>query len=250
MSLWGNVEPWLKGGVGPVVGYGLGLATPYGRRIWRWVTRKPDLRMYVEQDPSIIFANSPENWIGSATFVPIIKDELPSDNPKTNFAIREWAMGLGGIPAGSHEIEVTLTAWEKLDVVVDAMKVEARAWTVPDGVILTYPVGGASIEKRRLQVELATFGPAAKYVDPRGDSDSQNFSFHLTGGEVAKIHLGVTAAPWADETIAGYEWTAKLFLLVNNKRRTLTLDDNGNPFRFVRAGAHPMYMWLGEWQPA
>ncbi len=220
MSFWATVEPWIKGAVSPLVGYALGLATPPASTAWRKIRRKPDLRLYIEQDPSVIFADAPENWISAPTFVPRPFEELPAGNPTTNYALREWAMDLGGIPADTHEIELTLTAWQKLDVVIDAMIVDVREFPVPDGVVLAYAVGGAAIERRRLNVQLATFAPAVRQVHPHNQSGSEAFSFKLSGGETAKIHVSATAASWADSQQSGYEWTANLLLLVDNKQQT------------------------------
>jgi len=109
------------------------------------------------------------------------------------------------------------------------------------------PVGGADINRRRLNVELAAFGSCAEYFAP--EDDSTNFSFKLGSGDTAKIYLRVIAAKWSNERDRAYEWTADLHLLVNNKRKTITVGDNGKPFEFARSDAGPMKLWNGsEWQ--
>lgn len=136
-----------------------------------------------------------------------------------------------------------MTAWEKLDVIVDAVTITCREIPIPDGIVVMAMVGGASIEQRRLNVELASFGARAEYVAVT--DDSTNFSFKLASGDTAKIYLSVTAAPWSNDQERAYEWTADLHLLVNNKRKTITIGDNGKPFEFARADAGPRLLWDG-----
>ncbi|WP_124712629.1 hypothetical protein [Mycolicibacterium nivoides] len=247
MSILATVEPWLKGAIGPVVGYVLGVATPYGRRFLRTARRQPDLQIHVEHDPAIIFANAPRNTVGCPMFVPGSTVSLNPGDTQDAFAIRQWALEHDGFPAITDSVEVTLTAWEKLDVVVDAVTINCRQIPIPDGIVVMAPVGGADIHRKRLNVELAAHGARAEYV-PLND-DSTNFSFKLGSGDTAKIYLNVSAAKWSSESERGYEWTADLHLLVNNKRKTITVGDNGTPFEFARRDAGPMTLWNGsEWQ--
>ncbi|MFN6544472.1 hypothetical protein [Mycolicibacterium nivoides] len=245
MSVVDTVEPWLKGAIGPVVGYVLGLATPYGRRFLRFARKQPDLQIHVEHDPAIIFANAPRNTVGCPMFVPGSSESLNPGDTNDAFVIRQWALEHDGIPALTDSVEVTLTAWEKLDVVVDAVTINCREIHVPEGIVVMAPVGGADIHRKRLNVELSAHGARAEYV-PQND-DSTNFSFKLDSGDTAKIYLSVSGAKWSTER--AYEWTADLHLLVNNKRKTITVGDNGMPFEFARRDAGPMTLWNGsEWQ--
>lgn len=248
MSVIDSLEPWLKGAVGPVVGYALGLATPYGRRLLRIARKQPDLQIHVEHDPAIIFANAARNTVGCPMFVPGATESLNPGSTQDAFAIRRWALEHDGIPAGNDSVEITLTAWEKLDVVVDAVTINCQEIPVADGVVVMAMVGGASIERRRLNVELTSFGARAEYVSVI--DDSTNFSFKLASGDTAKVYLNVMAAPWSNDQERAYEWTADLHLLVNNKRKTITIADNGLPFEFARANAGPRMLWDGAvWSP-
>ncbi|AKC39914.1 Uncharacterised protein [Mycolicibacterium phlei] len=247
MSILDTVEPWLKGAVGPAVGYGLGLATPYGRKLLRLARKQPDLQIHVEHDPAIIFANAPHNTVGCPMFVPGSTDSLNPGGVRDAFSIRQWAVDHDGIPAGTDSVEVTLTAWEEVDAIVDAVTVNCREISIPAGIIVSGVVGGASIERRRLDIELSSFGPCAKYVAV--NDDSTNFSFKLSSGGTAKIYMNVIEAPWSDERERAYEWTVDLHLLVNNKRRSITIGDNGKPFEFVRAPGGATVLWTGSgWQ--
>jgi hypothetical protein len=184
MSVLDTVEPWLKGAIGPVVGYALGVATPYGRRFLRLARKQTDLQIHVEHDPAVIFANAPHNTVGCPMFVPGSTETLNPGGIRDAFAIRRWALDHDGIPAGMDSVEVTLTAWEKLDAIVDAVTINCREIPLPDGIVVSAVIGGASIERRRLDVELSSYGPRAKYV--AASDDSTNFSFKLSGGETAK----------------------------------------------------------------
>lgn len=247
MSWIDTAESWLKGGVGPVVGFVLGLASAHGPTLWRRIKGKSDLQVYVEHDPAIIFANAPRNTVGCPMFVPGSPDDLSPGPNQDAFSLRRWALEHDGIPAGADFVEVTLTAWQKLDVVVDAVEVNCREISIPDGFVEWPTVGGADIHRRRLDVRLASCGSRAEYVDPTGSTP--NFSFKLSSGETAKIHLNAATANWGNEQERAYEWTVDLHLLVNNNRKTITIGDNGKPFELVRSEAFPTRSWDGSsWQ--
>jgi len=180
-------------------------------------------------------------------FVPGSPDDLSPGPNQDAFSLRRWALEHDGIPAGADFVEVTLTAWQKLDVVVDAVEVNCREISIPDGFVEWPTVGGADIHRRRLDVRLASCGSRAEYVDPTGSTP--NFSFKLSSGETAKIHLNAATANWGNEQERAYEWTVDLHLLVNNNRKTITIGDNGKPFELVRSEAFPTRSWDGSsWQ--
>jgi hypothetical protein len=56
----------------------------------------------------------------------------------------------------------------------------------------------------------------------------------------------VIAASWSNEQERAYEWTVDLHLLVNNKRKTITVGDNGKPFEFARATGGATQLWTGS----
>jgi hypothetical protein len=162
VSLVDAIEPWLKGAIGPVVGYALGVATPYGRRLLRLARKQPDLQVYVEHDRAIIFANALGNTVGCPMFVPGSAENLAPGAIRDAFDIRQWALERDGIPAVSDSIEVTLTAWEELDVIVDAVTINCQTIPIPDGIVVMAPVSGADINRRRLKVELASIWIACR----------------------------------------------------------------------------------------
>lgn len=248
MSILDTLEPWLKGATGAVVGYTLGLATTHGPRLWRKIKGKDELQVYVEHDPAIIFANAPQNTVGCPMFVPGSPDNLNPGTITDAFAIRQWALEHDGIPASTDSVEVTLTAWDKLDVIVDAVTISCRPISVPNGIVVMAGVGGADIHRTRLDVQLASYGPKAEYVATV--DNSTNFSFKLASGDTAKIYLKVAAASWASKEDRAYEWTADLHLLVNNKRKTITVGDNGTPFEYARFDAGPQLLWDGVAWPS
>nr|MDT0523861.1 hypothetical protein [Streptomyces sp. DSM 41633] len=88
-----------------VGGFLLGLVTGNWRRIWRWIGRKDPVGVYVESNPEIIYANSPD-WVSFPQFVPLDRHEL-SAPPNATLALWSWAKGLGGSPAWMDELQIT-----------------------------------------------------------------------------------------------------------------------------------------------
>lgn len=159
----------------------------------------------------------------------------------------DWAARLGGIPASHCNYDVIITARENSHVVVSAFRVEAKKRELPSGSVVIKGVGGASIEFRRIQVELHTIQPRATYVE-MGGTPTAPFEFQLLPGESAKFNLIVNAD--SDEDVDMYEWWGYLEILTNGKRRTLRvgrsmwarLFDTGPEFKLVNRGRRPEFI--------
>ncbi|OBA84679.1 hypothetical protein A5642_25865 [Mycolicibacterium mucogenicum] len=216
----------------PFITFLLGLLVGNWRKIRRLIGRKDPIQVFVERNPAIIYANMPD-WITFPQFVPLDR-HTQSEPPKNTLALWGWAKALGGSPAWFDEMQVTLAAWADLDVVVDSLRVSARAHQVPGGVVALKPVGGASMQPTQLDVVLGTFSTT---VTPRraGSGEPRDwFAFQLKAGDVQRLLIHVSDNPEQDADVAAYEWTAFLDLIVNNKRKTVEITDGGKPFVLVR----------------
>lgn len=158
-----------------------------------------------------------------------------------------WAANLGGFPALHCNYDVTITARENSHVVVNAFRVKAKKQYLPPGSVVIKGVGGASMEFRRIQVDLHTTQPRATYVE-MGGAPASPFDFQLAPGESAKFNLIINAA--SDEDVDMYEWWGCLDLLTNGKRRKVRvgrgiwarLFDHGPEFKLVNRGRRPEFI--------
>lgn len=209
--------------------------------------RRDPVYVHIEQDPDIIYANDP-NWVSFPYFFPRrTPEEVPEPPSGKCTAWWKWAKEHGGEPAGSMELQVTVTAWSDLQVIVDALRVQVvNTPAPPEGTTVVCPVGGADLVHRQLAVTLSTF---ATTVVPRegGSYDATgNFAFTLAPGESTRFSLCVSPG---DEDVDCYEWVALLDLLVNNERKTVRVTDAGRPFVLHTRGFEGAYHHDGDrWQ--
>lgn len=241
LSSW--VSDSLTQVVSPVVTFVLGYAAARWRRVWRWMSRQDPLQIHVETDPEIIYANMPD-WITFPQFIPLDSAAIPPP-PKNTLAMSAWAKQLGGLPAQSVDLQITIRAWDDLEVIVDTFRVKARGRDLPPGTVVVQPVGGASIQRAQLDVELSTF---ACTVVPRKAGSAEpfdGFAFHLKPGDVQRFLLHVHTPYDGSESVDAYEWNGLLDLLIENKRRTIEINDNGEPFVLVNAHRYRDLWWMG-----
>lgn len=223
----------------------------FGQRssIRRTILRRDPILVHVEQDPGIIYGNMPA-WIGFPYFVPRQADDIPPPpsgqgiGPLT--AWWQWSKQLDGYASGFVDLQVTLTAWDDLTVLVDRFRVTANSVDSPEiGTTVFRPVGGADITLRQLDVKLNTF---VSRVTPRAAGSGVEvspFAFELKAGETERFLLHVEAGDDAE----CYEWSGFLDLLVNSKRKTVEIDDDGGKFRIRKMAS--FYNWRdGVWKTA
>jgi hypothetical protein len=123
------------------------------------------------------------------------------------------------------ELEITLVGASSATVVLDDLRVKTVSRREPTGIALNCLVGGADITPRSLVVDL-DFEPGVVTYEDDGGEPAGAFSFSLVKGEVERFHVRAS-------TSARVEWTAELLLLVDGRRQTIALTDNGQPFRTI-----------------
>lgn len=245
MSVWLDVALRV---VPTLLGFALGVAAGRWRWFWRLVARRPDVLIHIEADPEIIYANTP-NWITFPQFIPLPADKLSPPRPGSALGMTAWAAELGGVPADRQDLQVTLLAWKDQDIVIDTLRVTAVEHPLPSGVVAISPVGGADWETKRLEVELSTFVSTVTPVEAAGE-ESEPFSFTLKAGERARFYLNVRASRTTPEPVDAYAWTATLDLLVGSKRRSVKVDNDGQPFILANFDRHPEFWWDSvAWKP-
>jgi hypothetical protein len=131
-------------------------------------------------------------------------------------------------------------------VAVDALSVRIISQgPVPGGTFIVRPTGGADLTPRGIEVDLDGMGNAAiTYLRGEGGGTLPSLSFTVEPGEVERLQI---------EARAGHTlctWTAELHLLADGQRKTVEIDNNGQPFETAGRDGRPMYAWMdGAWRP-
>jgi hypothetical protein len=145
------------------------------------------------------------------------------------------------VDAGITKLRLTLIGDESTTVVIDALRVAVtNKRDALDGAYIVCTVGGADITTRHIAVDLDLFGePTTRYVRDGGESTGR-FGFQLARGEVEIFNIEARAE-------SSYcEWVAELFLLVDGKRQTISISDEGRPFRTTAPSGLEMLHWTDD----
>ena len=206
--------------------------------------RRP-LQVFVEQDTDIIYANSLD-WASFPYYFDCELNHLPENPPARGVEWWHWATDNHGQPAISSEIAVTLTSRVEATIVVDSLRVRTLDVSpAPPGCIVVHPVGGADIVHRQASVVLSSMPATVTFIEEGSGDTTSGFSFPVSAGEPARISVTARAA----ERGFTYTWIGLLDLIVNGKRRTIKVTDNGRPFRLHGGGNCTEYEWLDNgWQ--
>lgn len=183
--------------------------------------------IHIEDDLEIIFANTPP-WVSAPMFVPDM-DPLHLISPPASDAlgVAMWARNeLNGIPAGNSVIEITVRSKSPVEVVFDRVSVTAERFDPGQGVVLWQPVGGASLEYKRFEIELWDFVCNTRAVAPGGGPLLEHAAT-VAPGDPLRLQLQTRFANADDDALA-YRWEASLHFLVSGKRKTIRLPRKQN----------------------
>ncbi|MFD3542577.1 hypothetical protein ACFWUQ_24235 [Streptomyces sp. NPDC058662] len=188
--------------------------------------------IHIERDPSIIWSGYP-NWVGASVWMP----ELPADAPDHPTDWYNWARPLGGSDARLTVLKVSITSRDTAAILVEPPKIRSLPLPIgdpPKGIVATYPVGGAELNPRRVQVDLE-WG-AATWVGPEG-APIRALNLSLAPGETEQFHI------YAHAAAGRYQWRLELPLLVDGKRLTVRVEDDGEPFITYGSSGFSEYLW-------
>lgn len=222
-----------------IVGYLM--STKLWKPVWRSLRKPPPVFINIETDARKMFANQTYDWISFGQFVPLPIERMPAppDGSATNMGA--WARKLDGYPAWHCNYNLTITARSEMTVVVSGLRIEAKPRPLPEGCTLIKGVGGASMEFKRIQVELISGLCKAEFV-AMGGAPSEPFAFELRDNGSAQFNLMVDAA--SDEDVDMYVWWGCLDLLLNGKSLSIRVGptkrdikkDHARDFHLVIAG--------------
>lgn len=219
---------WLWGTIGGTL---IGIVvTALVRPLTELVNRFSDLLwgsdpvyVHVERDQRLVWANTPP-WLSFAyTFPHGLPTEAP---PSVSFDAWEWAHRNGGVDMGLTMLQVTIQARSDVSVVIEDVLIRNKRTTATAVAgVLFAAAGGASLEPRRLDVDLDGFDPPI--VDFRFRSDGEPGSvpaLQLGAGQVERFHVWVKAAHGWNE------WHIHMPLLVNGRRIDRFIGTAREPF--------------------
>lgn len=204
--------------------------------------RRQLVEVHVETHLSVIYAGQP-NWMGYSFVVSPPLAELPHPTDEPCRAWQAWAASLGAFDGNHSELQVTVQCLGDAAVTVDALEVEYQRRVPVAGAAYTCAVGGAAMETRRIEIALDWPPGVVTFYDPR-DAPTP-FSFSLQKGQSEKFHIRAKA------TQNMVEWTAKLHLVVNGRRITKQITNNGRSFRTSGTTGIEHHEWAaGQWSSA
>ena len=211
------------------VGVVVGVATLFVTEGWKvgvWAFHlvwPPDpLAITVERDPRIIDSTLPYDWERYDYVVSEPASRLPRPPDGMCRERFRWARGLNGIDANRSKIRVYLKGKSAEEVVIDGASVSLKRQPPPRrGTHVLCPVGGATLNPVHLFIDLdkgqARYGRSGERRTP--------FLFSVAKGETEVIDVQAHARRH------DVEWTLELSALVGEKRKAITVDDDGRPFR-------------------
>jgi hypothetical protein len=204
------------------------------KRLWRAEL----FDVHVETDPSIIWAGQPP-WVGAAVWLHTIPDEPP---PLACPDWHVWARERAGFDAEQSVLQVTIQARKDTTLLIRGLKVrqkETKSLEQIDGYILGCPVGGASLEPRRIEVNLDWGGGTgtATWLD-RGGQPTQPQQLTLSSGEIEQFQIWVTTEEgW-------HEWWLELIVFSEGRNSVFPIrPQNNRPFITVGRRNLPGRIW-------
>lgn len=220
--VWANAEGWLEDRKPP-------LATDVA---------PPEIDLLA--DPGG-WGNDQPNWVPYFYFLPVQVGSL-TEPPQDCRDRREWAWEQGGADADESRLRLTVTGVRDGEVSLDSMSVDVESRPLPEGIVAACPVGGASgsvhglvvdLQARSVRFVVADETAPARFTLRKGETEA--FDIYAVGYDAPRL----------------YTWNLTLTVVAGGDRRTITVDDNGRPFRTAGAAAAGtrMVVWKnGAWR--
>lgn len=224
--------------IGAVVGV---LAKDYIPGVRRWLVRKPIVDVHVERDLSVIWAGSPP-WVGSGF---VFGGDVPDSAPSDCRDWWEWAHERGGLDADLTRLRLTFSTTSEAVVVLSAFrtKVKGRSAPEPAWQVLRCATGGASMTVRHVRIDLDLFDtPTTQFVSELGEAIAAPV-LSLKKDEAETFDVQAYASSMV------VDWTLELLVIVNGKRKTIEISDDGMPFTTCGTSGLPESMRTGGGPP-
>ncbi len=193
-------------------------------RLARSVWRESPLLVHVEQDPAIIWVGTPD-WVPFSVYFREVLHLPPPPDDRTEWLA--WAKRQGGKDVFVTQLSVTMQAKTDVAVVVEGVRAKSRTRPVTEGYVVTRPTGGAGLSPRHFSVDL-DWGPdpvVTFYGD--GGEPAPVPTMRIAAGDIERFQI------WAEASQGWHDWSLELLLLVEGRRMTVPINNNGAPFTTV-----------------
>lgn len=183
------------------------------------------------QDPVSVSLETNPSRIGGASDQPINAmfpgGKMGGDPGPGCDGFRPWVVAQGGIDAGSTKVQIIVQGRVPDPVQISNFRVHVHRTSPPlTGTFVECPPA-AEAQFRAIAVDLDSTPPRVTYRSPSGNP----FGFTLKEGESETFNVIATAQR------RYYEWFVELDLVVNGRRQTIRVSDNGKPFQTNPAGS-------------
>ncbi|MBW0090649.1 hypothetical protein I4I73_17460 [Pseudonocardia sp. KRD-184] len=190
--------------------------------------------IHVERDPAIIWHDAPD-WVGFQVYVDDpTRFAGPTPSERTKWL--RWMKARNAVDAYTTPLQVTIQARTEAAVVIEGLLLKRhRSVPLSSGAILVRaPAGGADLEPRRFEVHLDRELVDVDWLLSTGNPGRPP-SLVLAAGDIERFHIWATTSHDSEDAVR-HEWTVELLLLVEGKRQTEVIDDDGKPFVTVTPG--------------
>jgi hypothetical protein len=226
-----------------VVRYGPGLERFLGRRPVRARVELDAVapRIATQLDPAVFESGLP-NWEAYGYVFPLRIEEVGIPPSSLCREWREWARPKGGVDGRWTKVQVMVEGRAEGQVVIDRLDVEVLGRHEPkSGTYVFCPVGGASASPREISIRLDNDPSSVGFIE-QGYEPATEFLFTLGKGEVETFRI------YAMTDRYYCEWIARLSYVADDKRGSIEISDEGEPFRTTGITNAQAYVWSdGGW---
>jgi hypothetical protein len=152
---------------------------------------------------------------------------------------RGWVRRQGGVDARTTKFQLTVQGRVPEAVLISSLRVKILGRERPvTGVPVVCPPA-AEAQFRAVSIDLDAIPPRVRYHSGEG----KDFGFTVAEGETETFNVVASARK------AHYRWEAELVVVVDGERRTLEIDDHGQPFETTAATSRAWWSWdySGAW---
>lgn len=223
-----------------------GTVTERSNRFWASQSRTWPVTIDIEDDVRIIWANTPP-WIAFGAFIPDLDDPKELNPPYGSaLDLYHWAISeLNAAPSGFSTVRLDVREKSNVEVIFDSVRVHCEEYDPGPGISIIQPVGGASLESRRFDIELSAWGPRAQALD-LGSSPIKEFAATINRNDPLRINLDAHPADYITQAKA-FRWWLDVDFLIEGTRKSIRVPKNPEDrFRLVNSSHFPMYHRVGD----
>lgn len=215
---------------------------------WRW-TKRLSADIIIEKDPAVYLSTGLPDWVAFEVFIPSrAAEDVKDDPPQSGRHAYRWAWGMGGWPARSHHVQITVVAREDSTILIEGIEGELVGRSrLPGGLHAIRAVGGADAQMRHVRLHMVEEPPIPAWINELGDTQTGPFKFNVTKGDPERFEIIADLEGLGDALV---EWRVVLHLVANGRKIRKVVDDEGKPFQAVSltSGANRQVWLWDHWE--